>query len=72
MYVDDFKLSGPADKLAQGWKLLPEPSDNCPKGIAIDPPTAVGRYLGCERRLSVQTIEWRGELPAVLGPPPPK
>eukprot|EP00959_Pyramimonas_sp_CCMP1952_P121638 2543424-Pyramimonas_sp.AAC.1 len=22
MYVDDCKLSGPADKVAQGWKLL--------------------------------------------------
>eukprot|EP00959_Pyramimonas_sp_CCMP1952_P232165 4851944-Pyramimonas_sp.AAC.1 len=45
LYVDDFKLSGPADKLAEGWKLLQEPSDNCPKGIEIDPPTGVGRYI---------------------------
>eukprot|EP00959_Pyramimonas_sp_CCMP1952_P233862 4886999-Pyramimonas_sp.AAC.1 len=72
IYVDDFKLSGPADKLAQGWKLLQEPSKNCPKGMEIDPPTAVGRYLGCEHRLSTQTIQWHGELPTVLDPPPPK
>eukprot|EP00959_Pyramimonas_sp_CCMP1952_P381634 7996657-Pyramimonas_sp.AAC.1 len=39
-------LAGPADKLAQGWKLLQSPSLNCPKGMEIDPPTAVGRYLG--------------------------
>eukprot|EP00959_Pyramimonas_sp_CCMP1952_P157233 3288013-Pyramimonas_sp.AAC.1 len=30
VYVDDFKLSGPADKLAEGWKLLRAPSDNFP------------------------------------------
>eukprot|EP00959_Pyramimonas_sp_CCMP1952_P359158 7520052-Pyramimonas_sp.AAC.1 len=53
-------------------ELLQEPSENCPKAIEIYPPTAVGRYLGCERRLSTQTIEWHGELPAVLDPPPPK
>eukprot|EP00959_Pyramimonas_sp_CCMP1952_P463631 9485274-Pyramimonas_sp.AAC.1 len=69
IYADDFKLSGPADKLAEGWKLLQEPS-NCPKGIEIYPPTAVGRYLGCEHRLSTRTVEWRGELPTILDPPP--
>eukprot|EP00959_Pyramimonas_sp_CCMP1952_P307282 6431763-Pyramimonas_sp.AAC.1 len=31
IYVDGFKLSGPADKLAEGWKLLQAPSDNSPK-----------------------------------------
>eukprot|EP00959_Pyramimonas_sp_CCMP1952_P456495 9473251-Pyramimonas_sp.AAC.1 len=46
IYVDDFKLSGPAENLAQGWKLLQEPSENCHEGIEIDPPAAVGRYLG--------------------------
>eukprot|EP00959_Pyramimonas_sp_CCMP1952_P447789 9376516-Pyramimonas_sp.AAC.1 len=29
------KLSVPTDKLAEGWKLLQRPSDNCPKGIEI-------------------------------------
>eukprot|EP00959_Pyramimonas_sp_CCMP1952_P320250 6701913-Pyramimonas_sp.AAC.1 len=72
IYVVDFKLLGPADKLATGWKLLQEPSENCPKGIERDPPTAVGRYLGCEHRLPTQTIEWHGELLAILDPPPPK
>eukprot|EP00959_Pyramimonas_sp_CCMP1952_P351645 7367838-Pyramimonas_sp.AAC.1 len=65
-------LSGPADKLAEGWKLLQTPSDNCLEGIEIDLPTAVGRYLGCEHRLSRQFVEWQGELPTVLDPPPPK
>eukprot|EP00959_Pyramimonas_sp_CCMP1952_P221354 4627355-Pyramimonas_sp.AAC.1 len=40
IYADDLKLSGPADKLAEGWELLQTPSDNCPKGMDIDPPTA--------------------------------
>eukprot|EP00959_Pyramimonas_sp_CCMP1952_P158926 3323825-Pyramimonas_sp.AAC.1 len=40
IYADDFKLSGPADKLAEG--------------------------------LSTQLVEWQGELPAMLDPPPPK
>eukprot|EP00959_Pyramimonas_sp_CCMP1952_P067050 1399927-Pyramimonas_sp.AAC.1 len=66
------KLAGPADKLAQGWMLLQSTSPNCPKGIEIDPPTAVGRYLGCEHRLSTQFVEWQGELPTTLDPPPPK
>eukprot|EP00959_Pyramimonas_sp_CCMP1952_P402458 8433860-Pyramimonas_sp.AAC.1 len=72
IYVDDLKLSGPALKLAEGWKLVQEPSDTCPKGIEIDPPTAVGRYPGCEHRLSTQAVEWQGESPATLDPPPPK
>eukprot|EP00959_Pyramimonas_sp_CCMP1952_P187919 3929236-Pyramimonas_sp.AAC.1 len=66
------KLAGPADKLAKGWELLRSPSPNCPKGIAIDPPAPVGRYLECEHRLSTQLFEWQGELPATLDPPPPK
>ena len=72
IYVDDVKLAGPKDKLAEGWKLIQSPSAKCPKGIELDPPTAVGRYLGCEHRLSTQQVEWQGELPAVLDPPPPK
>eukprot|EP00959_Pyramimonas_sp_CCMP1952_P318483 6664059-Pyramimonas_sp.AAC.1 len=50
VYADDFKLAGPADKLAEGWRLLQTPSPNCPKGMKMDPPTGVGRYLGCEHR----------------------
>eukprot|EP00959_Pyramimonas_sp_CCMP1952_P186588 3901516-Pyramimonas_sp.AAC.1 len=72
IYADDFKLTGPADKRAQVWKSLQSPSPNCPEGIEIDPPTAVGRYLGCEHRLSTQLVEWQCELPTTLGPPPPR
>ena len=72
IYVDDFKLSGPAGKLAEGWRLLKEPSEGCPKGIEMDDPTDVGRYLGCEHHVYTKSVEWHGELPTVLDPPPPK
>eukprot|EP00959_Pyramimonas_sp_CCMP1952_P122612 2563316-Pyramimonas_sp.AAC.1 len=72
MYVDDFKLSGPKENIEQGWRFLQEASEGCPMGVEIDPPTNVGRYLGCEHHLSTQCVEWHGELPTVLDPPPPK
>ena len=44
IYVDDFKLSGPADKLDRGWKLIE-------KGLNIDPPNDINgqTYLGCRQ-----------------------
>ena len=39
-YVDDFKLSGPATMIKEGWHLI------C-KGIRTDDPTHFGLYLGC-------------------------
>ena len=72
IYVDDFKLSGPTGNLKEGWRLIQEPSPEVPKGIEIDPPTKVGRYLGCEHRVSEKWIDWQGENPTVLDPPPPK
>ena len=41
VYVDDFKMSGPVQKVAKGWELISSKID-------MDPPSAVGRYLGCE------------------------
>ena len=42
IYVDDFKMSGPADKLQQGWDLIA-------KGLTIDTPKDINgqSYLGC-------------------------
>ena len=40
VYVDDFKMSGPADKISAGWKKLR-------KGLVIDDPTPAGKFLGC-------------------------
>ena len=35
IYVDDFKLSGPVDKLQLGWDLIA-------RGLKIEPPSALG------------------------------
>ena len=44
IYVDDFKMSGPADKLDRGWELIE-------KGLNIDPPNDINgqTYLGCRQ-----------------------
>ena len=43
IYVDDFKLSGPRDKLPEGWKLLSDVID-------LDAPHDPDLYLGCVHR----------------------
>ena len=40
-------MSGPEDKLAEGWELIRQDT-RYTKGIEMDNPTGVGRYLGCE------------------------
>ena len=47
--VDDFKLSGPKENLAQGWKLLS-------KVIDFDEPTGTGLYLGCRQHREEITL----------------
>ena len=41
VYVDDFKLAGPDENLAKGWKLMVD------SGLKLDPPGPLNRYLGC-------------------------
>ena len=41
VYVDDFKLAGPADQLEHLW-------DSIRDGLTMDPPTEQGKYLGCD------------------------
>ena len=43
VYVDDFKMAGPKGNLKEGWKLIRS-------RIAMDDPTPLGRFLGCEHR----------------------
>ena len=45
VYVDDFKLAGPAGSLEGTWKSLTE------QGLALDPPTPLNDnvYLGCSQ-----------------------
>ena len=63
VYVDDFKLSGPAMAIKKGWELIR-------RGVKTNP-SPLGMYLGCrhdvsERRLPdtgarVRSIEYNME-----------
>lgn len=61
VYVDDFKMSGPTENMAQGWELLRKASDNTP-GIEMDDPKPVGRYLGCEHVVSKRKSPITGKI----------
>ncbi len=65
VYVDDFKLAGPAANLAKGWDLVRSKGKDT-AGIEMDDPTPVGRYLGCEHRLGERTITWHGKDPTAM------
>ena len=43
VYVDDFKVAGPAKNLEEVWKLIKDVID-------IEKPAEVGHYLGCLHR----------------------
>ena len=47
--MDDFKLSGPAQNLAEGWRQIS-------KGILIEPPAPAGRYLGCDHLITNKSV----------------
>ena len=49
VYVDDFKLAGPASAINNGWELIR-------KGIKIDDPSPLGMYLGCRHDLSERRL----------------
>ena len=53
VYVDDFKLAGPAKHLAEGWKRLR-------KGLDLDDPAPSGLYLGCQHERFVQGTKGAG------------
>ena len=40
VYVDDFKMAGPQDKISKGWELIA-------KVIDMEPAEVLGRYFGC-------------------------
>ena len=46
VYVDDFKMAGPKENLAKGWKLISEE-------IKLDKPTPLTRYLGCDHDFGI-------------------
>ena len=59
VYVDDFKLSGPAANLAKGWELIQS-------GIATDTPHKPDIFLGCKHEESVEASPWSGKPVRVL------
>eukprot|EP00969_Alexandrium_andersonii_P114393 5056885-Alexandrium_andersonii.AAC.1 len=44
VYVDDFKMAGKPENAQKGWKLTQSRLD-------LDPPTDIGRFLGCEHEI---------------------
>ena len=53
IYVDDFKLAGPAENVPKGWELLA-------KRIKLEEPRELGRYLGCLH--TMHTIPYTDEF----------
>ena len=49
VYVDDFKLSGPKENLAEGWRRIRS-------GITTDDPHPLGLYLGCYHEAVEKTL----------------
>ncbi len=43
VYVDDFKLAAPKKNLQAFWKRIGQK-------LSLEPPTPLGRFLGCETR----------------------
>jgi hypothetical protein len=50
VYVDDFKMAGPTANLQKGWELVR-------KRIRIEPPTPLGKYLGCSHVVSDRVFD---------------
>ena len=53
VYVDDFKLSGPAKNLAKGWKLIRD-------SIKTDAPHPADQFLGCTHKRFTRTLPETG------------
>ena len=49
VYVDDFKIVGPKENLAEGWALLRQHID-------MEHPVMATLYLGCEQRVDEITV----------------
>ena len=53
VYVDDFKMSGPAKNMPEGWRLIRQ-------GIKTDEPQAAGKCLGCDHK--VKSVKLNGRM----------
>ena len=67
VYVDDFKMSGPAKNIAAGWALIS-------KVIKMEEPRQLKRYLGCEHEFTQQLVKGHFDprLAWTVGNPPDK
>ena len=57
VYVDDFKMSGPKQTLAGGWKLTR--GTNSTPGLKIVEPGPFGKCLGCVHRVVAVSVDGR-------------
>ncbi len=48
LYVDDLRMGGAPDTLAQSWTLLRTDSADGTKGLLLDDPTPAERFLGSD------------------------
>jgi hypothetical protein len=55
VYVDDFKMSGPASAMEEGWTLIRS-------GLDIDAPHVVGTFQGCVHRFADCASPWSGKV----------
>ena len=53
VYVDDFKMSGPTQHLAKGWKLVG-------KRLRVGAPTDSEKHLGCLHSQEPRVIDATG------------
>ena len=67
VYVDDFKMSGPAKNIAEGWELIS-------KVIKMEEPRQLKRYLGCEHEFTQHVVKGHFDprLAWTVGNPPDK
>ena len=50
VYVDDLKIAGPRANVDTAWKLIRTE-------VKMDPPEMVGRYHGCDHRISELQVD---------------
>ena len=55
IYVDDFKMAGPKDKLHLGWDLIKRDSKTT-TGLNIESPGPLGLFLGCKHEQSERVL----------------
>ena len=59
IYVDDFKMAGPKENLAEGWALLRQ-------GIDMEDPATPTLYLGCEQSMHELTLPSGSKVKAMV------